>query len=166
MDRARGPVGPPVPKRLRATTAAELGEIEGLIHDAYFDPEALAFDEQEHTLTVPFSQEDHDWRGDEPPWEPLGRSWWYEEHRVPFYEGRLTIHHVTAVELPPDFSDIWMLVYIRYDEVRRRVLLDALVKIHASVERLEVTAELTDRVVKDIRRRSYRFFHGERDQIM
>ena len=163
MDRARGPVGPA--KRLTATTPDALEEIEALIHDAHFDSADIVHDESAGTLTIPFAQEDEDWEGDEPPWELLRQTRWYDEHRVPFYAGRLTVHHVTAVDLP-GFEDIWMLVGIRYDAGPGRVRINALDQIDAHVERLRVEAELTGTVALNIRRRSYRLLNAERDTIM
>ena len=153
------------PKRLSATTPGGLEEIDALIHDAHFDSSDIVHDETAGTLTIPFAQEDQDWEGDEPPWELLRQTRWYDEHRVPFYAGRLTVHNVTAVELP-GFEDTWMLVGIRYDAAPGRVRIDALDRIDAYVTRLHVEAELTGTVALDIKRRSYRLLNAERDQIM
>ena len=167
MDRARGPVGGSgsVAVRLRATAPGELEAISGLIHDAHFDYDEVAFDEGQRTLTIPFHQEVQSWsrgRG-EPPWESVRSTRWYQEYRVPFYRGRLTVHHVTAFEGVADSGAPPELVGIRYDGARGRVTIDDWGEIHVGVERLEVTAELTDEATLTMRRRWYPLLNLERD---
>lgn len=165
MDRARGPVGPGPQRRVTASRPDELEAITDLVHDAYYDDDAIVFDERERTLTIPFEQEDEA-REVEPPWELLRSTRWYVEYRVPFYAGRLTIHHVTEFRGTEDSDAPGQLVEIRYDGALGRVTIDAWDEMHVSVGRLEVTAELTDRPTRNMRRRTYRLLNLERDEIM
>ena len=161
MDGARRAVA----RRLEATSEHELAAITALIHDAYFDPDGIALDEDAGRLSIPFQQEEQGYEG-EPPWELLHSTWLYDEHRVPFYAGTLTVHDVSGVHLPRGFGAMPMLVEIGYDAGRGRVRIDAYDPLDAAVERLHVSAELTAEVALNVRRRSYRLLRAERDQRM
>jgi hypothetical protein len=154
-----------VPVRLEARSQVELAAITDLIHDAYFDPDAIAFDEGAGRLVVPFQQEDVGEQR-ESGWELLRTTWLYDEHRVPFYAGTLTVENVTRVERPEDFGDVPMLVEIGYEPKRGRVRIDAYDPLDATVEGLHVTAELTTEVALNMRRRTYRRIAAERDKPM
>jgi hypothetical protein len=154
-----------VAQHLTVTSRAELGRITLVIHDAYFDSGAIVHDEQAARLVIPFEQEHVDWTG-EPPWEHVRTTWLYDEYRVPFMTGRLTIHHVTGIESDRDWAGDGpeQLVSMDYDEARGRVTVDAWSKLRVTVERLEVEAHLTDEMTRLMRRRTYRFLRAESDR--
>jgi hypothetical protein len=147
-------------RRAVARTRAELAEVSALIHDADFDADRIDFDEAAARIVVRFAQE----RGGAPPEPPLRRTWLYDEYRVPFHAGTLTIEHVSGACFPKRFGAMEMLVGVDYDEGRRRLRLDAYDVVDIAVERLEVSAELTDAVAFEVRRRRYRLASAERDR--
>lgn len=91
-----------------ASTPQELRAVSGAIHDAYFDPDEVVFDESAGQLLVPFAQEAGPW-WEPPPKQLIRRTRLFSEYRVPFMSGTLKVHHVTAVECDEGWGDMGML---------------------------------------------------------
>jgi hypothetical protein len=147
----------------KAQCAADLDEISGVVHDAWFDADELVHDRAAGTLAVPFAQES-EWQG-APRTQFLRRTWRYTEERVPFMHGVLRVGHVVAVSQDENAGDAAMLLGVRYDESTRRVTVEGVSgSVTAVVERLDVTAELhPDEVALYVRRRRSHIFGAESD---
>jgi hypothetical protein len=120
--------------------------VNALIHDQYFDPQEIVFDEQQGSLTIPFEFEDTTRE------EIVDRTWRGRKKRarVPILRGLLTIAAVTDWELKDtegvgtyDFNELL------YDEGRDRlqVLTNIPLELSVTISRVDVTVELTDQHV-------------------
>jgi hypothetical protein len=114
-----------------------------LIHDQWFDPEKIEFDNERRVLTIPFEFEDTTRE------EIVDRTWRGRRKRtqVPLLRGVLTIGAVSDWELKDtegvgtyDFNELV------YDEARSRlqVVTNIPLELSVAVSRVDVTVELTD----------------------
>ena len=144
----------------QAKSAGDLNEISGVIHDAWFDIDDVAYDQAAGSLCIAFAQ---DWkqlpeaqaRGDAPAAQLVRRTWRYTEEHVPFARGDLRIEHVVAVRTDEAMGDAGMLLGVSYDQSARRLIVEGVSgSLMASIKRLGVTAELhADQVAVYVRRR-------------
>jgi hypothetical protein len=135
----------------RATDAEALGRVDDLIHDRWFDVDAVAFDADRRVVTIPFD------RPDETRAEVVAD--WKVAHRlsVPRVRHRLSIHEAVDMRLSDterigryDFDRLTYDAEAGTVAVRTNIPLELVVK----VERLNVSVESTgetvgaDRVVR------------------
>lgn len=153
-----------------AERVAELEEISGIVHDAWFEVDEVVDDRVDGTLTIAFAQEPWQLDADEqsrdaPQPEFLRRTWRYEEQRVPFIRGVLRVRYVVAISADEGFGDAAMLLGTSYDEATQRLTVQGVSgNLTAVVERLGVTVEiLPDEVALYIRRRRSRLTGAESD---
>jgi len=128
----------------KAESTQELEEISSLVHDAYFDIDAVEYDEAAGALLVPFAQAG--------PEDGRARS---GDERVPFMRGRLVVSDVEAVDLDRAPGDAAMLVYVRYDAAGGVVTVEGVSgDLVVRVSRLHVTAEVhPEQIALYVRRR-------------
>jgi len=123
-----------------ATTAEELDEITGQIHDAFFDLDDVRFDRDVGQLVIPFRR----WSYDETRRVKQGRigSTW----EAPWYRWFLRVERVEALELKDDAqigsADFG---HVSYDQQTRTVTIHCNIPVTLSVQvtGLEVTVEET-----------------------
>jgi hypothetical protein len=155
----------------KAESGEALEEISGVIHDAYFDADAVEYEASAQTLRVPFAQ---GWDGllldKEPEWqqapqpEVLRRTWRYTEERVPFMRGVIYVRHVESFVADAGAGDAGMLLGIDYDADTRKLRIGGVSgDLVALVGRIDVTAELrSDEFALYVSRRCGRLGVSER----
>jgi hypothetical protein len=136
----------PISARVRVEEPRFLDLARWLIHDQWFDPGEIEFDDERGILTIPFEFEDTTRE------EIVDRTWRGRKKRarVPLLKGLLTIAAVTDWELKDtegvgtyDFSEL------HYDEGRNRlqVVTNTPLELSVGVSRVDVTVELNDEYV-------------------
>jgi len=151
-------------RRYVARAPEELPEVSGVLHDAYVDPEALTHHEDRGEVQLPFAQE-AGWMRDLPQKELVRQTWRVREYRVPILKGLLTIRHVLDLEAPEGWGDMSMLLGLDHDAARGQLVLHAgLDPVRLTVERVDVTAEVTDERAFYVRRRVGRLTRVEGDE--
>jgi hypothetical protein len=109
---------------------------------------------------VPFAQEAGGWE-EMPQMEFVRGSWRYDEYRVPFMRGTLTIHEAVDIQAQDGWGDMGMLVGVGFDETTMRVKLESASTLQVTVSDLRVEAHVTDEVVGHVRRRRGRILGME-----
>jgi len=114
----------------KAKAVRDLDDISGVLHDAWFDIDDVAYDQAAGSVCIAFAQ---DWEQlseaegqgrDAPAAQFVRRTWRYTEERVPFARGDLRIEHVVAVRTDEAMGDAGMLVGVTYDQAARRLIVN------------------------------------------
>jgi hypothetical protein len=129
---------------VRVTDPANLEEINGLIHDQYFDIDDARFDPQAGCLTIRFGS-------DQPEASTvLRRLWIWRKVRLPLVESFLRIRRAKSCEIR-DTAQVgtYPLNIVEYNP--RDGIVDVIpvfgADIKLSVEALDIEVELTDKVI-------------------
>jgi hypothetical protein len=151
---------------LMITDAADLDEVNGEIHDWFFDIEDVAFDRQAAELTIPFrrwSYEEARLIGEDPPvtgWRKLFGTTTAKSWEAPWYRWVLRIQNADSYRLQDDarigcgdFNEI------SYDLARSSLIVRGSipVTIEARVHAIAVSVEQTNELLGIAR---YRTFGG------
>jgi hypothetical protein len=157
----------------RAHSAEALGEISGVIHDAYFDYDEVRYDPEAGVVRVPFGQawdwpplnEDPEWR-DAPRTEFVRKTWRYTQERVPFMRGVLMIRQVQTFTPDARAGEAGMLLSLDHDAGSGKLTVNAVSgDLVAVVSSVDVEADLRpDEVALWVVRRRGRIGVSERPE--
>lgn len=137
---------------IRITNRPELGRINEVIHDHWFDLDDVAFDEATSTLQIQFSRPRLEAGKAASGWSLLRRV------EVPYVESFLRIHHVRNWTLNDtqqvgsyDFNEL------RFDEAKQRIRVATAIplELYADIEAFEVSVAVTDKVVMTKKRLAF-----------
>lgn len=143
--------------RWRATSRAELEQIGGWVHDAYFEWEDVGHDPSTGVVTVPFQQEPSSEEECGQPGarlvahRPLGAS----VYKVPFVRCTATLRHATACVVDGRHrDDPGMLDVIEAGASASEIVFAPVTgpEIRAWVDAIDVEIEMTDEIVFYVRR--------------
>ena len=134
----------------KAESVGDLPEISGVIHDAYFDADAVRYDAAARTVCIPFAQEwDSPPLDADPAWQAVPqpvfvrKAWRYTEERVAFMRGVLRVADVNAFSADAGAGDAGTLLGIAYDSLSGRLTIEGVSgDLAALIGRIDVTAEL------------------------
>lgn len=142
--------GDDVPRaKIRVTKSSQLGRINAVIHDYWFDLDDVTFNEAKSTLQIRFVRPWPEAEAESPRWSLFRRV------NVPYVESFLRVHHVRSWILEDtqrigsyDFNEL------RFDEAKKRIRVSTGVPLglYADIERLEVSVVVTDNIVESKKR--------------
>jgi hypothetical protein len=145
---------------LSARDDASLRAISGAVHDAYIHG-SVEHDQAAGVVVVPFLQEG--WP-EGPPGErvPTRETWRYREYRVTFFQGRLVVRRVQALDEPDAWTDEPMIYGVDFDAKAGQVRVCSSECLRLTVDALDVEVEVSPEPGGHVRRRVGKFTGIER----
>jgi hypothetical protein len=150
---------------LTARTPEDLGPLDGWLHDAYFEYEEIAFDQGSQVVAIPFAQEAGNAIPSPLASEHLRRTWRYEDWRIPFFRGSLTVRDAAGFDQDESGTgEPGMLGGISYSDGALRVATVTGPALVIPVGRLDLELALGEEVSFWVRRRIGRWTSAESDR--